>query len=310
MIRTILLTLVFLCSFLGAEAQDIIKADTIPFEIGPDNRIYVKVHINGDKSSFRFLVDTGASDVVLNASVPEVMSKAVFTSHAGNTGATSSEQVPSTDGGQSLQVGSNILNGLRFISIAYPPEAWDGVLGLSFLKCYNVAFNYDRKEMYLYPIGTVCNMDGHAVDFEYIDGVPVISAQVTINDKCYTLKTELDSGSDRVFDITTPFVNEHKLRGSLHVFAISSIAGTSATQGNLENVLFDSAEIGNVIFPSLPGAFSTLTNGIQASSRINGIIGNNLHQRFNQYWDFANNKIYLSVNNRFYTPFYDFLIAR
>ena len=310
-LRSILsaLLLVLTCSY--THAQENIVADTIHFEIGADNRIYVKAYINGDiNTAFRFLVDTGASDVVLNASLPSVMSKAEFKSEVKNTGATSSEIIPSTSNNQSLQIGHNKLEGLRFIAIKYPPEAWDGVLGLSFLRNYNVAFNYDRKEMYLYKLGTMPKDLKFPIKFKYISSVPVIPVTVTINGTVHNLIVELDSGSDRVLDITTPYVNANNLRGQLPVFAISSISGTSAKEGNLENVCFDSAQIGNTIFPLLPGAFSSLTKGIQASKEIGGIIGNNLLQRFNQFWDFSKNEVYLSVNNRFYMPFYDFLITK
>lgn len=42
--------------------------DTIPFELGADNRLYVTVYINGqDDRPLRFLLDTGATDVALNS---------------------------------------------------------------------------------------------------------------------------------------------------------------------------------------------------------------------------------------------------
>lgn len=45
--------------------------DTIPFELGADNRLYVTVYINGqDDRPLRFLLDTGATDVVLNSNSP------------------------------------------------------------------------------------------------------------------------------------------------------------------------------------------------------------------------------------------------
>lgn len=39
-----------------------------------------------------------------------------------------------------------------------------------------------------------------------------------------------------------------------------------------------------------------------------GVQGNNFLQRFDQLYDFKNNYLYLEVNNRLYTPFYDFLV--
>ena len=294
----------------AAQRKDNIPADTLSFEIKSDNRIYVKAFVNDSEKPFTFLLDTGASDIVLNASVPEVMATAVFSGHLTNTGATSSEEVPATDDGQSIRAGRSKVEGLRFIAIPYPPEAYDGVLGLSFLKNFDVTINYDRKEIYLNPGGSACSGRRNGIKFSYMAGVPVIPVEVTINGRAYSLNVELDSGSDRALDINTPYVKAHGLRGSLPVFAISTISGTSSENGCLENVCFDNLRIGNVDFPLLPGAFSTLSQGLQATDIFDGVIGNNLLQRFNQTWDFVNRTVYLSVNNRYYKPFYDFLITQ
>lgn len=294
-----------------SSAQLAQKADTVGFEIGPDKRIYVQAYVNGNlKRPFRFLVDTGASGIVLNAAVPEVMGNASFTSRVLNQGPTSTEEIPATAPVQKLQIGHSEVTGLRFTAISYPPQAWDGVLGLAYLKCFDVVFNYDRKELYLYAHGTAPRGAGSGIDFVYRADVPVIPVTVTIKGKEHRLMVELDSGSDRVLDINTPYVEAHRLRGTLPVFAVSTIMGTGTAQGRLENVCFDSAKVGDVCFPLLPGAFSTLTSGLQSTATFDGVIGNNLLQRFNQQWDFVRNKLYLTVNHRYYSPFYDFLIVR
>ena len=304
--------MLFFCLFCSQQLQAFVPpADTIPFEIRADHRIYVTVCLNGDTSSpLTFLFDTGATDIVLNASLPEVLQKAKFTETISNHGATSTEVIPATRPDQRLQMGRSSVDSLRFIATPYPPTAWDGVLGLSFMKHFDVAINYDRKEIYLYPLGGAPKEKHPGWTFTYRAGVPILEVEVTINKKQYPLQVELDSGSDRVLDINTPFVHAHQLRGTLPVFAISTISGTSNQQGRLENVCFDEVRIGDTVFPLLPGAFSTLTQGLQATAEWDGVIGNQLLQRFNQIWDFANRRVYLTVNHRFYTPFYDFLIAR
>ena len=284
--------------------------DTIPFEIGADRRIYVQVQLNGNTHrSFRFLFDTGATDIVLNASLPEVMAQAKFTQEVHNQGATSAEVIPSTSADQQLLLGHNNVKGLTFIAIAYPPEAWDGVLGLSFMKCFDIAIDYNRRQMYLYPPGKAPRPGKKGLPFTYRAGVPVVPVVAYINGKRHALQVELDSGSDRVLDINTPYVERHRLRGTLPVFAVSSIAGTGTANGQLENVFFDKLTLGPATFPLLPGAFPTLKSGLQASAEMDGVAGNNLLQRFNQLWDFRNQKLYLTVNHRYYLPFYDFLTA-
>ena len=119
----------------------------------------------------------------------------------------------------------------------------------------------------------------------------------------------MDTGSDRVFDLNTPFVRRNGLLGTQKPFAISRIAGTVKDGDELQNVYFDSVTLGDALtLPRIPGAFSTVTTGVQASDAMDGVLGNNFLQRFNQLYDFKNNYLYLEVNDRLYTPFYDFLV--
>ena len=76
-----------------------------------------------------------------------------------------------------------------------------------------------------------------------------------------------------------------------------------------------------------PGGFANAKNGLLASEKMDGVIGNNLLQRFNQekmdgvignnllqrfnqVWDFSNSTLYLTANNRLYSPFYGFLLQK
>ena len=123
------------------------------------------------------------------------------------------------------------------------------------------------------------------------------------------MSVEVDTGSDRVFDLNTPFVRRNGLLGTQKPFAISRIAGTVKDGGELQNVYFDSVTLGDALtLPRIPGAFSTVTAGVQASDAMDGVLGNNFLQRFNQLYDFKNDYLYLEVNDRLYTPFYDFLV--
>lgn len=40
--------------------------DSVPFELGADRRVYVTCQVGTDARRLRFLLDTGATDVVLN----------------------------------------------------------------------------------------------------------------------------------------------------------------------------------------------------------------------------------------------------
>ena len=96
--KTTLLSLCFAC-LLGLPLRaEVIPVDTIPFELGADKRLYVTVYINGqDDRPLRFLLDTGATDVVLNSNSPRTEGLAAFTESVENNSANSVETIPSTE---------------------------------------------------------------------------------------------------------------------------------------------------------------------------------------------------------------------
>lgn len=144
--------------------------------------------------------------------------------------------------------------------------------------------------------------------FEYKYDVPFITLPVKISGNEYDLLLEVDTGSDRVIDLNTPFVKSHNLLDIQKPFAISHISSSDEGSGELRNVFFDEVTVGPYILPKVAGAFSTLTEGMQSKSDIDGTLGNNFLKRFNIIIDFNAQKLYLQPNNYFWTPFYDFLV--
>lgn len=307
------LSVCLLCLLVLPARAEVTPVDTIPFELGADNRLYVTVYINGqDDRPLRFLLDTGATDVVLNSNSPRTEGLASFTGSVENNSANSVETIPSTEPSQVVRMGSRAISGLKLIAIPYPPDAWDGVLGLSYLRNFDVRIDYRRKSIFLYELGDgqkAASDKAVRLKMDYCLGVPVVPVGVRVGGVDYLVSVEVDTGSDRVFDLNTPFVRRNGLLGTQKPFAISRIAGTVKDGGELQNVYFDSVTLGDALtLPRIPGAFSTVTAGVQASDAMDGVLGNNFLQRFNQLYDFKNNFLYLEVNDWLYTPFYDFLV--
>ena len=311
--KIVWLSICFICLLSLSLRAEVVPLDTIPFELGTDNRLYVTVYINGqDDRPLRFLLDTGATDVVLNSNSLRTEGLATFTGSVENSGANSVETIPSTESSQVVRMGSRAISGLKLIAIPYPPDAWDGVLGLSYLRNFDVRIDYRRKSIFLYELGDgqkAASDKDVRLKMDYCLGVPVVPVGVRVGGVDYLVSVEVDTGSDRVFDLNTPFVRRNGLLGTQKPFAISRIAGTVKDGGELQNVYFDSVTLGDALtLLRIPGAFSTVTTGVQASDAMDGVLGNNFLQRFNQLYDFKNNYLYLEVNDRLYTPFYDFLV--
>ena len=310
--KIIWLSICFICLLSLPLRAEVVPLDTIPFELGADNRLYVTVYINGqDDRPLRFLLDTGATDVVLNSNSSRTEGLATFTGGVENNSANSVETIPSTEPSQVVRMGCRAISGLMLIAVPYPPDAWDGVLGLSYLRNFDVRIDYRRKFIFLYELGDgqkAVSDKAVRLKMDYRLGVPVVPVGVRVGGVDYTVSAAVDTGSDRVFDLNTPFVRRNGLLGTQKPFAISRIAGTVKDGDELLNVFFDSVTLGeSLTLPRIPGAFSTVTTGVQASDVMDGVLGNNFLQRFDQLYDFKNNYLYLEVNNRLYTPFYDFL---
>lgn len=297
-------TVLMACAFPALAGN--ISTASIPFELGPASRIYVKCSVNGSRP-LRFLFDTGATAMVISThslkGVPMEFGETIV-----NHGATGSGEVRrSTDNQFSIR--GRTLEHVPFIAIPYSADQWNGVLGLWFIKQQVTEVNYTDRKIYLYPHGSY-TPPPHAIrlKIEYVMGIPVVPAQVTVNGKTHQLRLSVDTGSDRVLDLNTPFVKKHHLLGSQKPFCISRISSSDSHTGVLENVMFDSIQLAACKLPLIPGAFSTVTAGIQSSPEMDGVMGNNLLKRFNLVYDSREGYIYLIPNNLLYTPFYECLL--
>ena len=294
----------------GVKARMIKEAPIgeIPFTIAGDNRIYVTAFVNGS-DSLRFLVDTGASSIVLNTNSPKLKCFIRGGELIGNLG-TSGENVIEYSNDNSVKVGTVHYDNVGCAHIPYPPEYWDGVIGLNGLSTFNIEINYDDFKIYCYPKDDTLTVESSCVSlpFIYKYNVPFIRLPIKLNGTLHNLLLEVDTGSDRVIDLNTPFVNKNNLLESQKPFAISHIVSSDGGDGELKNVFFDEVIVGQYIMPKVAGAFSTITSGMQSKVDVDGMIGNNFLKRFNMLIDFKNSKLYLQPNNFYYTPFYDFLV--
>lgn len=300
--------LAFAVALLAADAVSMARElARIPFSLGTDSRIYVSCRVN-DSDTLRFLFDIGATDMVVNTASPRAGFTMCFDSEVTNSGASGSGVVPASSDNE-FYIGGMSAGGLRFIGIEYPPEAWDGVVGLSFIGKYPFRIDYGSMEIVLYDSdGFVPPRDGVPVRVSFVLGVPVIPVSLSVNGSVYDVLVELDTGSDRVFDLNTPFVRDHGLLGSQSPFAISRISSSDSGSGELLNVYFDWVSLGGWCLYRVPGAFSTVSEGVQASDLMDGVLGNNLLQRFDAVYDLPHGLVWFEPNDLLYKPFYDFLI--
>lgn len=280
----------------------------IPFTRAAGHRIYITAFVNGS-DSLKFLVDTGASSLVLNTNSPRLAGRLHDGKAYQNLGTTGSN-LATYSHDNSVQVGTVHYDNAGCVHLPYPVDYWDGVFGLNALSAFNVEINYDDSKIYCYPKESLRSETKKFVclPFEYMYSVPFVRIPVTVGGRTHRLTLEIDTGPDRVIDLNTPFVRKHQLLTALPSFATSTIQSSDGGKGELREVLFDEVIIGDYRLPLIPGALSTLTTGMLSKEDIDGMIGNNFLKRFNMLIDFKDSKIYLEPNRFLYTPFYDFLV--
>lgn len=283
-----------------------VPTDSLRFELGADHRAYVLCSLN-DSKPLRFLLDTGATDLVVNSNGSGMNAANAFTDSTLNTGASGSNWVKRSLGNR-LKLGDSFFTDLPLVAIPYPPDFWDGVCGLSVLKQRIFRIDYEKRMIYFYQS---YEPSAHSLRLKisYVEGVPVVPVEISVNGKKKRVLVEVDTGSDRVLDLNTPFVEKNELRKGQRPFAISHIASSDPNAGVLENIRFDYLKIGSLVLPNLPGALSTLKEGIQSSDKMDGVMGNNLLKRFQQTYDFGKGYLYLEPNDLLYSKFYGFLVG-
>lgn len=236
--RFVFVLLVLFVSFIAkARMIEDTPIGEIPFAIARDSRIYITAHVNGS-DSLRFLVDTGASSIVLNTNSPKLKSYIHNGESANNLG-TSGENIVTYSHDNTVIVGSIQYDKAGCAHIPYPPEYWDGVFGLNGLAAFNIEINYDDFKIYCYPKEKLTVDNSYiSLPFIYKYDVPFIHLPIKLNGSLHNLLLEVDTGSDRVIDLNTPFVNRNNLLDTQKPFATSRIASSDGGSGDLKNVFF------------------------------------------------------------------------
>ncbi|MFI3315582.1 MAG: aspartyl protease family protein [Rikenellaceae bacterium] len=306
--KKFILILFFVCNYFCSFSKDNIKIDSIPFRLEGDNRIYTWCKVNQSDSLY-FLIDTGASDMVINSNKLSKV-EMIWGDKVTNLGSTGESIIPKSSN-NTFHWGNTTHHDVSFISIPYPNERWDGVLGLSILKNYTVEINYDKMHIFLYDKENYKNENPNKLKMEFRHNVPFVELKIKTKDRVLSAMVEIDSGSDRVIDLSTTYIAKHNLSNHFDApYAISTITSSDGNSGRINNVYFDMVNFSSLVLYKVAGGWSEVQFGLLNSSECDGMIGNNMLKRFNLTLDFKSNYTYWQPNNNIYTQFYDFLIIK
>lgn len=288
----------------------VIRSQNKPLVLPMDysSHILIKGKINGEYAA-NLLFDTGADGLLLDEE------------YFNGTGITinRSQRAQLPGAGTTPQMITVLLDRteVKFDTITFVPryvplmnlrgivgEKADGIIGPDFLRNYLTEIDYEKNEIRLY-LDQDIKKGYDSLVLEVISNryyLPVTikaSNKVLIKGKC-----QLDVGSGGTIYMTSPTAGKYKLKENISkkmkYFNVSGGAG-----GRVEGYHFRAPEItiGKTVLKEVPMDWSTDTVGALSKSSHNGLLGNEILERFKLIVDFKRGVLYLKPKSNLKDPF-------
>ncbi len=265
----------------------------VPFTL-IDNQLYADVAVDG-QGPFRFLLDTGAVDLV----TPALAARLGLTPAAGVTmhGAGNA----SVQGGivtvPSLVFGGAALTGENFYTLSLDTVASltgtpvDGILGFEFFRRYVTRFDFAAHTLTLTdPAAFRPDDAGTAIAMTFKANTPEIEGSYGGIAGTF----DIDTGDNGGLTLTAPFVAAHHLadRPGPHVDVVSGVS----VGGNVYSRILrgDELVLGGVRVGRPVTELSSNTGGLFATGTFSGNIGIGVVKRFVMTLDYAHGALYFA----------------
>jgi len=277
----------------------------IPFDL-TGNLILLQARFN-DSEPLWFIVDTGATDSVIDSQLAKSLSlKAVGRTVGTGSAGTATAQIFQ---GNSLKLpnieASNLtIYGLPIDFLSAPlGRKLSGVIGNDILKQLVFEIDYAAQTLNFYdPESYQYSGAGDVVPIT-IEGYPFIRARIAVGGgSSLEAKFEIDSGSTGAITFNTPFVDRNRLLDSLsksNQTRLGGVGGSAvAFSGRVKSMSVGSFQLQNLV-----ARFSRARRGDDASAKYDGLIGGDILRRFKVVFDYSRRRMILEPNAQFAEAF-------
>lgn len=269
----------------------------VPF-VFEDNQIVLQVRVNNSKP-MKFFFDTGAGMSLLNVRRAGGLNlKKAGSLNANGVGGSLQGYLAK---GASLSVaGVTVRNQpMAILPIDFPCEAQDvaGIIGYDFINSFVVEIDYEAQTITLADPSTYEYAGrGELIPLTMTDNTPRVRAQISLPDgPSFEGLFEIDTGSDGVLSINSPFVQKHGLLQLLKKQFDSTHRGLGGEAKSVDVRLGD-FRLGRYVIPSPLVALSQDTEGSLASDTNAGPLGNEILRRFRIVLDYSRRRMMLEPN--------------
>jgi hypothetical protein len=280
------------------------SALNIPFEF-EFNQIVLQVRVN-NSAPMKFMFDTGAGISLLNArKAADLKLKRVDTVKATGVGGSLKGSLA---GGVSLSVpGVAVLHQrLALLPLDVPfceGKDIEGIIGYDFIKEFVVEINYETQTLSLFNPSNY-QYEGHGEVFPLIiKGTPRVHALIAVPGKpAIEGLFEIDTGSDGVLIINSPFVNRQKLVSALTA-RVANIERGLGGESKRVDARLGYMQLGPFKINTPIVGLSIDTVGSMAAEDNDGPIGNEIMRRFKVTIDYSRQRMMLEPNSSLSDPF-------
>ena len=277
-----------------------------------DGHFFFYAVIN-DSIKGRFILDTGADGLYLDSAFltlhNSVIKTKLDTARMRGAGSTGYKQVFLVKDSVKININNyshNFTNSPILKLTDINGENIAGIIGNDFVKNQLLAIDNERLTL---RIDTVINQNNYEsiIPFEYIGGRIYFNVDLKLaENKTITAKLLMDLGCSDAIILNSPYFTTLREKNILPKRIVDyTILYGGALGGNINGGDFRviSVKLGDDIIDNPIISFSKDTLGAFSKTNYDGLLGNEILDRYNYAIDYRNQKLYLTKNSKSKKPF-------
>jgi hypothetical protein len=271
--------------------------DTIPFELTDYNNIKVQVLLNyQDTLDLKF--DSGATGLLLTHEAIEKKTKLLLNQNEKRP--TQDYQKLNTQ--STLQIGSLKWDSLDVYPVTLSGQGTDGRFGWDLFEGRILEINYDENILVVHSELPEISSEYKELQTAYVKTLFCIEGKIVINKREYKNRFLFDTGYQKALLLDSVLMAEQDFPRELPVIKINKLRNGAGKVFvtkvvNCEELRFDELSLENIP--------TQLLNTANPAGFKTHILGNEFLKRFNTYFDFQRNYIYLKPNSLIDLPYSD-----
>lgn len=306
------IVLQFLILFvIGYYTQMTAQVAEIPFELGDDGHIFLKVKVNNSNETLNFIFDTGATSDLLDPAIAKQYGlQPDYQQDVQGAGSTTTYDVVLN---QRLILSEKVIIDQTHLVLVdlgrlneVADETFDGIIGYSLLKKYIVQFDYLEQKLLLFERLEDVSINGYeAISFEFGQGIPIPQFDIEFalnNGDSFRGKVFFDTGAALTLLMNSPFSQRNKIAEKAVKSLISKSDNLNKTSIS-EEVAIKSIKIGNFLLGPLTAGIAHDEEGVSGYEEYLGILGSRIAKRFHVVLDYQSKTLFLKPNATFQSPF-------